>query len=241
MIRNDELQLRSVDVRYGAVQALRSISLDVRSNEIVALIGANGAGKTTLLRCIAGLEKAAAGTLRFGDVDLNGLPPHERVKAGIALAPEGRGIFPDQTVAHNLELGGYVLRKDSTALRRNTELVFALFPRLKERRAQMAGTMSGGEQQMLAIGRALMSEPRLLLLDEPSLGLAPLVIVEIFSAIQRLRAQGQTILIIEQMAQQALAIADRAYVLENGTITLEGTGSSLANDPKVRQAYLGMH
>jgi len=235
------LKLDSVKVAYGAIQAVKGVSLEVQAGEVVTIIGANGAGKSTLLKSICGLEPVAAGSIRFDGVDMTRVKAHERVTMGVAMSPEGRGVFADQTVRENLILGGYSRRKDSAAVEAAIEREFERFPRLRERQDQLSGTMSGGEQQMLAISRALMSEPRLLLLDEPSLGLAPLIIKDIFNAIRQLRESGLTILLVEQMAKQALGVADRAYVLETGCITLAGTGRELLNDPKVKAAYLGTH
>ncbi|MGH8432160.1 MAG: ABC transporter ATP-binding protein, partial [Solimonas sp.] len=208
---------------------------------VVTIIGGNGAGKSTLMKTISGLEPAAAGSVRFEGRDITRLPGHQRVPLGIAQSPEGRQVFPDQTVHDNLMLGAYHRKATAAEIAADIGAQFEIFPRLRERRHQMAGTMSGGEQQMLAIARALMSRPKLLLLDEPSLGLAPLVVKEIFSVIRRLKAHGVTILLVEQMANQALAIAERAYVLETGRITIQGRGADLRRDPKVRAAYLGDH
>ncbi|CAM4314545.1 High-affinity branched-chain amino acid transport ATP-binding protein [Bordetella tumbae] len=235
------LKLDSVKIAYGAIQAVKGVCLEVRAGEVVTIIGANGAGKSTLLKSICGLEPVAEGSIKFNGADVTTVKAHERVSLGVAMSPEGRGIFADQTVRENLTLGGYCRRKDPAAVEAAIEREFKRFPRLRERQDQLAGTMSGGEQQMLAISRALMSEPRLLLLDEPSLGLAPLIIKDIFNAIRQLRESGLTILLVEQMAKQALGVADRAYVLETGCITLEGTGRELLNDPKVKAAYLGTH
>ena len=235
------LKLESVEMAYGAIQAVKGVSLEVRAGEVVAIIGANGAGKTTLLKGIAGIEPLAAGRLLLQGQDCAAVPAHQRVGLGIALSPEGRGVFPDQTVHENLLLGAYLKRSDPVRVQTLIEQEFRRFPRLGERRDQLAGTLSGGEQQMLAISRALMSEPKLLLLDEPSLGLAPLIIAEIFRSIRALREAGLTILLVEQMANQALAVADRAYVLETGRITAQGSGRELLNDPQVRAAYLGAH
>lgn len=235
------LKLDSVRITYGAIEAVKGVSLAVDAGEVVAIIGANGAGKSTLLKGIVGLEPLAEGRVLIDGMDCSALPAHRRVKHGVALSPEGRGVFPDQTVRDNLLLGGYARRDGGAGVEAALRREFARFPRLEERQQQLAGTLSGGEQQMLAIARALMSEPRLLLLDEPSLGLAPLIIVEIFRTIRQLRESGLTILLVEQMANQALAIADRAYVLETGRITARGSGRELLNDPKVRAAYLGAH
>ena len=238
---NPLLELESVEMAYGAIQAVKGVSLQVRTGEVVTIIGANGAGKSTLLKGIVGLEPLAGGRLWVNGQDCSRMPAHQRVGVGIALAPEGRGVFPDQTVRENLMLGAYTCRRDPTRVQKLIEQEFERFPRLAERESQPAGTLSGGEQQMLAISRALMSEPKLLLLDEPSLGLAPLIIVEIFRSIRALRASGLTILLVEQMANQALAVADRAYVLETGRVTLEGSGPELLRHPAVRTAYLGTH
>ena len=235
------LKLKDVDVSYGPVSALRSISIEVKPGTVVAIIGANGAGKSSTLKAIAGLEPAAAGSVFFMDRDITNMPAHRRPALGMALSPEGRGVFPDQSVRDNLTLGAYSRRHDKEGIARGIARAFQLYPILDKRQDQPAGTLSGGEQQMLAIARALMSQPKLLLLDEPSLGLAPLIIEEIFATIRALRAQGLSILLVEQMANQALAIADYAYVLETGRVTHSGTGNDLARDPKVRAAYLGMH
>lgn len=235
------LKLESVEMAYGAIRAVKGVSLEVHEGEVVAIIGANGAGKTTLLKGIAGIEPLSGGRLLLDGRDCSAIAPHKRVGLGMALSPEGRGVFPDQTVAENLMLGAYAKRSDPGRVQTLMNREFQRFPRLGERRDQLAGTLSGGEQQMLAISRALMSEPRLLLLDEPSLGLAPLIMAEIFRSIRALREAGLTILLVEQMANQALAVADRAYVLETGHITAQGTGSELSRDTKVRAAYLGAH
>ncbi len=233
------LKLEAVELSYGAIQAVKGVSLSVKDGEVVTIIGANGAGKSTLLKGIAGLEHVSAGKVLIKGEDCTRVPPHQRVGLGVALSPEGRGVFADQTVYENLLLGAYSIKSDLDRVQRGIEREYSRFPRLRERAQQMAGTLSGGEQQMLAISRALMSEPKLLLLDEPSLGLAPLIIVDIFRSIRALRESGLTILLVEQMASQALAVADRAYVLETGKITLEGTGTQLLKDPAVRAAYLG--
>ncbi|CAN5775645.1 ABC transporter ATP-binding protein [soil metagenome] len=238
---NVMLKIESLEVSYGAIRAVKGVSLEVRQGEVVTIIGANGAGKSTLLKSIVGLEPVAKGRTVFDGRDCTHVPAYQRVGLGIAMSPEGRGVFADQTVHENLLLGAYARRKDVDAVAQAVEREFVRFPRLRERRDQLSGTLSGGEQQMLAIARALMSEPRLLLLDEPSLGLAPLIIKDIFGAIRQLRHSGLTILLVEQMAKQALGVADRAYVLETGHITLEGTGRELLNDPKVKAAYLGSH
>jgi len=235
------LKLESVHVAYGAIQAVKGVDLEVKAGEVVTLIGANGAGKSTLLKSIVGLERPQRGRILLNGQDITQVHAHQRVGLGMALSPEGRGVFPDQTVRENLLLGAYSHKGPVTQVEALVEREFQRFPRLKERQNQFAGTLSGGEQQMLAISRALMSEPKLLLLDEPSLGLAPLIITDIFRSIRALRDAGLTILLVEQMANQALAVADRAYVIETGKIILEGTGQQLLNDPAVRAAYLGAH
>lgn len=235
------LRVEALEVRYGAVQALKGVSLHVLPGEVVTIIGGNGAGKSTLMKAISGLEPAAAGRIEFEGADITRMPGHLRVPLGIAQAPEGRQVFADQTVHDNLVLGAYHRKDPAAEIAADIERQFNAFPRLRERRNQMAGTMSGGEQQMLAIARALMSRPQLLLLDEPSLGLAPLIVKEIFAIVRELKAQGVTILLVEQMANQALAVADRAYVLETGRFTLQGWAADLRRDPQVRAAYLGAH
>jgi branched-chain amino acid transport system ATP-binding protein len=235
------LRLNSVNVSYGAIQAVRDVSIEVPKGEVVTIIGANGAGKSTLLKSVVGLETVSKGQVFFEGEDITSTPAHRRAGKGVALSPEGRGVFSDQSVRDNLLLGAYSKKEEATKTEQKIEHFFGLFPRLRERQEQFAGTLSGGEQQMLAIARALMSEPKLLLLDEPSLGLAPLIIKDIFKTIRTLRETGLTILLVEQMANQALAVADHAYVLETGRITHQGKGSDLLNDPKVRAAYLGAH
>jgi branched-chain amino acid transport system ATP-binding protein len=232
------LRIDDLCVRYGAIEALRGISLQVAAGEIVTLIGGNGAGKSTLMRAIAGLVKPVSGTITFEGRTITGIRPHHCVRLGIGHSPEGRLVFGDQSVRDNLMLGAYA-RDDSDAIASDIDKYFAVFPRLAERQDQQAGTLSGGEQQMLAIARALMSRPKLLLLDEPSLGLAPLIVKEVFAVIRQLREEGVTILLVEQMANLALTVADRAYVIETGRITLEGTGAQLLRDERVRSAYLG--
>jgi branched-chain amino acid transport system ATP-binding protein len=235
------LKLNSVNVSYGAIQAVRDVSIEVPKGEVVTIIGANGAGKSTLLKSIVGLESVSNGQVFFDGQDITSTPAHRRTGLGVALSPEGRGVFSDQSVRDNLLLGAYSKKANAAQTEEKIEHFFGLFPRLRERQEQFAGTLSGGEQQMLAIARALMSEPKLLLLDEPSLGLAPLIIKDIFNTIRTLRETGLTILLVEQMANQALGVADHAYVLETGRITHQGKGSDLLNDPKVRAAYLGAH
>ena len=235
------LSIEGLVVNYGAVQALKAVNLSVAAGEIVTLIGGNGAGKSSLMKAISGLTPAERGQIRFDGQDLGAVPAHRRVALGIAQSPEGRQVFSDQTVEDNLMLGAYLRPRGDAQLAQDIEAQFNTFPRLRERRHQLAGTLSGGEQQMLAIARALMARPRLLLLDEPSLGLAPLVVKEIFTVIRGLRSRGITILLVEQMANQALKVADRAYVLKTGEITSSGPASALLQDPAVRDAYLGQH
>jgi len=235
------LRLESINMFYGAIHAVQDVSIAVFPKEVVTIIGANGAGKSTLLKGIVGLEPIARGQIMINNQVATDMPPHKRLGLGVALSPEGRGVFPDQSVLDNLLLGAITKKYERKVLESKVQNCFEMFPRLKERQDQLSGTLSGGEQQMLAIARALMSEPKLLLLDEPSMGLAPLVIKDIFRIIHMLRETGLTILLVEQMANQALAVADRAYVLENGRITLEGSGEELKKNPKVRAAYLGVH
>jgi len=232
------LEIEGLDVYYGAVHALKGVSVRADRGEIVTLIGANGAGKSTLLRTISGLVPARAGTIRFEGRDLRRVPAHEIVGLGISQSPEGRMVFANLSVEDNLELGAY-RRKDRAGIREDRDRAFRLFPRLLERRRQAAGTLSGGEQQMLAIARALMSRPRLLLLDEPSLGLAPLLVREIFRTIVEIHATGVTVMLVEQNAHMALSIAGRGYVLETGSVRLEDRASALLANPEVRSAYLG--
>ncbi|MGE0703370.1 MAG: ABC transporter ATP-binding protein [Vicinamibacterales bacterium] len=232
------LQVEDLSVSYGAISALRGVSLTVAQGEVVTLIGANGAGKSTTLRAISGLLQPAGGRIVFEDDDIAGVPAYRLVARGISMAPEGRGIFSNLTLLENLEMGAYV-RKSRTEIAADIERSFALFPRLKERRTQQAGTLSGGEQQMLSIARALMSRPKLLLLDEPSLGLAPIVCATIFATIESIKAAGTTVLLVEQNASAALAHCDRAYVLETGMVVLQGTRDEVSGDPRVREAYLG--
>ena len=231
------LELQDLHVSYGGIRALKGVSIQVNEGEIVSLIGANGAGKSTTLRAISGLERAQSGKILYNGEDITGKPSKYMVQQGLILVPEGRLIFPDMTVLETLKIGAY-LRNDRD-VEADIQRMYALFPRLKERAWQMAGTLSGGEQQMLAVGRALMSKPKLLMMDEPSLGLAPLVVKDIFSIIRTIRDSGVTVLLIEQNANAALKIADRGYVLETGRITLEGSGRELLSNPAVRAAYLG--
>lgn len=232
------LTLENLSVSYGAIEALTDINLNVDKGEVVTLIGANGAGKTTTLRTITGLLEAKSGRITYEGKQISGVPAHKLVSMGIAMSPEGRGVFANLSVRENLDMGAYI-RKDKKGIAADMERGFTLFPRLKERESQKAGTLSGGEQQMLAMARALMSKPRLLLLDEPSLGLAPLVVHAIFQAIDEIRAEGTTILLVEQNANAALHHSDRAYVLETGRIVMTGNSKELAQDPRVKEAYLG--
>ena len=233
------LEIKDLRVHYGKIEAIKGISVVVNEGEIVTLIGANGAGKTTTLKTISGLRPVSSGSIVFDGQDISKLPAHERVKLGISQAPEGRGVFPGMTVLENLEMGKYHLKMRSAEFAEDLEKVYTLFPRLKERASQAGGTLSGGEQQMLAIGRALMARPKVLLLDEPSMGLAPQMIANIFRIITEINKQGVTILLVEQNAQQALNRAHRAYVLETGSITKEANAKDLLNDPHVKSAYLG--
>ena len=233
-----KLEIRDLCVSYGGIRALKGISLSVEEGQIVTLIGANGAGKSTTLRAISGLEKAQSGSITYGGEELTALPAKEIVRRGIIHVPEGRRVFPDMTVAENLKIGAF-LRRDNAGIAKDLDYVYSLFTRLRERSWQPAGTLSGGEQQMLAVGRALMSRPKVLMMDEPSLGLAPLIVRDIFSIIRRVNDDGITVLLIEQNANAALRIADYGYVLETGTISLTGTGEELLRNSSVREAYLG--
>jgi branched-chain amino acid transport system ATP-binding protein len=235
---NPLLELRKLEVAYGGIHAVKGIDLDVGDGELVCLIGANGAGKTTTLKGICGLQPVKAGTIRYAGDSIAGRPAFELVRKGLAMVPEGRGVFGALTIEENLAMGAYV-RTDAAGIRADVERVFGLFPRLKERRRQTAGTLSGGEQQMLAMGRALMSKPRLLLLDEPSMGLAPLMVQKVFETVVAVSKEGVTILLIEQNAKLALEVSDRGYVMESGAITLSGNAKTLLDNPAVRAAYLG--
>ena len=233
------LEIKDMSVHYGRIQAIEDLSITVEEGEIVTLIGANGAGKTSTMRAVAGLLSLSHGAILLEGEDITKLKGHRRVQRGISLAPEGRGIFPAMTVMENLDMGAYG-RKDKAEIKQDLDRVFDLFPRVKERLHQKGGTMSGGEQQMLAIGRALMSRPRILLLDEPSMGLAPQFIRQVFKIISQVNEQGTTVLLVEQNANQALALADRAYVLETGAITHSGTGKDMLANPAIKEAYLGV-
>ncbi len=232
------LRVEDINVYYGAIHAIKGVSLEVNDGEIVALIGSNGAGKSTTLRTISGLMRPKKGRIMYDGEDITGVPAHKIVGKGLCQVPEGRHVFANMTVLENLELGAY-LRNDKDGIAKDMEAVFEKFPRLLERKNQIAGTLSGGEQQMLAMARALMSRPKLLLLDEPSMGLAPLLVKEIFNIIKEINASGTTVLLVEQNANMALSIADKAYVLETGRITLSGTAAELASSEEVRKAYLG--
>ena len=231
------LSVRDMHVYYGSIHAIKGISFDVEEGEVVTLIGANGAGKSTTLKTVSGLMVPRAGEIEFAGESIADVPANDLVPKGLALCPEGRSLFQAMSVEENLEMGGYTRPKNEVA--DDMERIFALFPRLKERRRQIAGTLSGGEQQMVAMGRAMMSRPRLLMLDEPSMGLAPILVQEIFNTIRRLHDEGTTVLLVEQNAQMALSVADRAYVLETGHIAMDGPASELAADDRVRKAYLG--
>ena len=233
-----KLEIKDLHVSYGGIRALKGVDLTVEEGQIVTLIGANGAGKSTTLRAISGLQRPQSGSILYGGDELVGLPAKEIVRRGIIHVPEGRRVFPDMTVAENLKIGAF-LRTDKGGIADDMDYVHSLFPRLKERSWQLAGTLSGGEQQMLAVGRALMSRPKVLMMDEPSLGLAPLIVKDIFSIIRRVNADGITVLLIEQNANAALRVADYGYVLETGTIALTGTGEELLRNESVREAYLG--
>jgi branched-chain amino acid transport system ATP-binding protein len=232
------LSVHDVKVAYGGIQAVKGVSLKVREGELVSLIGSNGAGKTTTMKAITGLLPLGGGHIQLAGKTIDGQGPWDLVQQGLAMVPEGRGVFTRMTIVENLQMGAYI-RDDNDAIAEDIERIFTTFPRLKERRDQLAGTMSGGEQQMLAMGRALMSRPKVLLLDEPSMGLSPIMVDKIFEVIQDVSAQGVTILLVEQNASRALHIADRAYVMESGLITLSGDAHEMLHDPKVREAYLG--
>ena len=232
------LQIQNLNVFYGVIQAVHDVSLQVNAGEIVTLIGSNGAGKSTTLMTLSGVLPIASGTIEFEGKDLKEVPAHKRVSLGLVQSPEGRRVFGSLTVSENLDMGAYA-RRDKAQIKTDLAEIFEMFPRLQERKNQAAGTMSGGEQQMLAIGRALMSKPKLLLLDEPSLGIAPILVKEIFQNLKRIRERGVTVLLVEQNAHMALEIADRAYVLETGRIILEGNAKEIADNPRVKEAYLG--
>lgn len=232
------LEIKNLHVHYGAIKAVQGLTMSIKQGSIVTLIGANGAGKSSTVRSIAGLNRSVSGEIIYKEEEILGKQPEEILRRGIALSPEGRRIMPHLTVLENLQLGAYI-RKDKAGIARDIEWIFDLFPRLKERSKQLGGTMSGGEQQMLAVGRALMSNPEVVMLDEPSLGLAPILVNEIFSIIRKINEMGKTVLLIEQNAFAALSIANYAYILEVGKIILEGKGKQMLNDPRVKEAYLG--
>ncbi len=233
------LEIKDLHVHYGKIEAIKGVSVVVNQGEIVTLIGANGAGKTTILKTISGLRNVTSGSITFDGGEISKVPAHERVDLGISQVPEGRGIFPGMTVLENLEMGKFNRKNRKAEMDEDLDRIYTLFPRLKERTSQAGGTLSGGEQQMLAMGRALMARPKVLLLDEPSMGLAPQMIANIFRIITEINKQGVTILLVEQNAQQALQRANRAYILETGNVTKEAAASDLLNDPAVREAYLG--
>lgn len=232
------LEVKDINVFYGVIQAIKDVSFEVNQGEIVALIGANGAGKTSIMHTISGLIHSQGGSIHFNNQDITKLSAHKIPELGLIQVPEGRHVFTQMTVLENLEMGAY-LRKDKEDIQKDLQNVFKRFPRLEERKSQLAGTLSGGEQQMLAMGRALMAKPKLLLLDEPSMGLSPILVNEIFDIIQKINNDGVTVLLVEQNANKALSIANRAYVLETGKITVSGDADDVANNPKVREAYLG--
>lgn len=232
------LNVKNINVYYGVIQAIKDVSFEVNEGEIVALIGANGAGKTSIMKTVSGLLHSQGGSIIFDGQDISKLSAHKIPGMGLVQVPEGRRIFTEMTVLENLEMGAY-LRKDKEGIQQDLEKIYQRFPRLKERKNQLAGTLSGGEQQMLAMGRALMAKPKLLLLDEPSMGLSPILVSEIFDIIKKINADGVTVLLVEQNANKALSIANRAYVLETGAITLSGDADDVANNPKVKEAYLG--
>lgn len=232
------LEIKDLQVYYGVIQAIKGISFTVNEGEIIALIGANGAGKTTILHTISGLISAKTGSVKFMDKELTKTAPHKIVQMGMAHVPEGRRIFQELSVYENLKLGAFT-RKDKTEIEQSIQMVYERFPRLEERKKQIAGTLSGGEQQMLAMGRALMSKPKIILMDEPSMGLSPLLVSEIFDIIKSINESGTTVLLVEQNAKKALSIANRAYVLETGNIVLEGSAKDLMNDDSIKKAYLG--
>lgn len=233
------LKVEDINVYYGAIHALKGISFEVKEGEIVSLIGANGAGKTTAMHTVSGLLRSKTGSISFMDKNISKMDPHKIVHLGLAQVPEGRRVFATMSVQENLEMGAYIRSKDASGAAADLEKVFTRFPRLKERRKQMAGTLSGGEQQMLAIGRALMSAPKMLLLDEPSMGLSPILVQEIFDCVKEVNQDGTTVLLVEQNAKMALSISKRAYVLETGTISLEGNADELLHNDQVKKAYLG--
>ena len=232
------LEIKDLKVAYGGIHAIKGINLEIRDGELVTLIGANGAGKTTTMKAITGLQGWVAGDVTYLGKSIKGVPSHELLKQGLAMVPEGRGVFTRMTIVENLQMGAYI-RTDTTTIATDIERMFSIFPRLKERANQLAGTMSGGEQQMLAMARALMSQPRLLLLDEPSMGLSPIMVQKIFEVVNTISKEGVTVLLVEQNARLALQAADRAYVMDSGLITMHGNASEMLDDPIVKEAYLG--
>jgi branched-chain amino acid transport system ATP-binding protein len=232
------LEIKDLKVAYGGIHAIKGINLEIRDGELVTLIGANGAGKTTTMKAITGLQGWVAGDVTYLGKSIKGVPSHELLKQGLAMVPEGRGVFTRMTIVENLQMGAYI-RTDTATIAADIERMFGIFPRLKERANQLAGTMSGGEQQMLAMARALMSQPRLLLLDEPSMGLSPIMVQKIFEVVNTISKEGVTVLLVEQNARLALQAADRAYVMDSGLITMHGNASEMLDDPRVKEAYLG--
>ncbi|HDR9206945.1 TPA: ABC transporter ATP-binding protein [Burkholderia vietnamiensis] len=232
------LKIKGLQVNYGGIQAVKGADMEVRQGELVTLIGANGAGKTTTMKAITGLKPYSAGDIEYEGKSIKGIPPHELLKRGLAMVPEGRGIFARMSIIENMQMGAY-LRNDKDQIKKDVDRMFGFFPRLKERATQLAGTLSGGEQQMLAMSRAILSKPKLLLLDEPSMGLSPIMVEKIFEVVREISKEGITVLLVEQNARLALQAADRGYVMDSGTVTMEGDAKQMLDDPKVRAAYLG--
>ncbi|KVF21774.1 ABC transporter ATP-binding protein [Burkholderia cepacia] len=232
------LKIKGLQVNYGGIQAVKGVDMEVRQGELVTLIGANGAGKTTTMKAITGLKPYSAGDIEYDGKSIKGIPPHELLKRGLAMVPEGRGIFARMSIIENMQMGAY-LRNDTEQIKKDVDRMFGFFPRLKERASQLAGTLSGGEQQMLAMSRAILSKPKLLLLDEPSMGLSPIMVEKIFEVVREISKEGITVLLVEQNARLALQVADRGYVMDSGTVTMEGDAKQMLDDPKVRAAYLG--
>ncbi|KVD98263.1 MULTISPECIES: ABC transporter ATP-binding protein [Burkholderia] len=232
------LKIKGLQVNYGGIQAVKGVDMEVRQGELVTLIGANGAGKTTTMKAITGLKPYSAGDIEYDGTSIKGIPPHELLKRGLAMVPEGRGIFARMSIIENMQMGAY-LRNDNEQIKKDVDRMFGFFPRLKERATQLAGTLSGGEQQMLAMSRAILSKPKLLLLDEPSMGLSPIMVEKIFEVVREISKEGITVLLVEQNARLALQAADRGYVMDSGMVTMEGDAKQMLDDPKVRAAYLG--
>ncbi|MBJ9879120.1 ABC transporter ATP-binding protein [Burkholderia cenocepacia] len=232
------LKIKGLQVNYGGIQAVKGVDMEVRQGELVTLIGANGAGKTTTMKAITGLKPYSAGDIEYEGKSIKGIPSHELLKRGLAMVPEGRGIFARMSIIENMQMGAY-LRNDNEQIKKDVDRMFGFFPRLKERATQLAGTLSGGEQQMLAMSRAILSKPKLLLLDEPSMGLSPIMVEKIFEVVREISKEGVTVLLVEQNARLALQAADRGYVMDSGTVTMEGDAKQMLDDPKVRAAYLG--